>query len=51
MYRIVEKRELAPNIKLIEVLASEIAEKAQPGQFVILRVIWKVIIGRIKDGI
>jgi ferredoxin--NADP+ reductase len=38
MYQIVKKRELAPSIKLIEVLAPEIAEKAQPGQFVILRV-------------
>ncbi len=38
MYKIVIKKELAPNIKLIKVLAPEIAEKAQPGQFVILRV-------------
>jgi ferredoxin--NADP+ reductase len=35
---IVVKKELAPNIKLIEVNSPEIAEKAQPGQFVILRV-------------
>jgi ferredoxin--NADP+ reductase len=38
MYHVVAKKELAPNIKLIEVSAPEIAEKAQPGQFVILRV-------------
>ncbi|MEM0011013.1 MAG: sulfide/dihydroorotate dehydrogenase-like FAD/NAD-binding protein, partial [Candidatus Bathyarchaeia archaeon] len=38
MYKIVEKRELAPGIKLIKVLAPEIAKKAKAGQFVILRV-------------
>ncbi|MEM2994695.1 MAG: sulfide/dihydroorotate dehydrogenase-like FAD/NAD-binding protein [Candidatus Bathyarchaeia archaeon] len=38
MHKIVKKRELAPNIKLVEISAPEIAEKAQPGQFVILRV-------------
>lgn len=38
MYRIVKKKELAPNIKMIEVLAPHVAEKAQPGQFVIVRV-------------
>jgi len=38
MYQIVAKKELAPNIKLVEIWAPEIAEKAQPGQFVILRV-------------
>jgi ferredoxin--NADP+ reductase len=36
VYEIVAKRELAPKIKLFEVKAPEIAEKAQPGQFVIL---------------
>jgi ferredoxin--NADP+ reductase len=34
MYKIISKRELAPNIKLFEVYAPEIAEKAKPGQFV-----------------
>lgn len=38
MNEIVAKKELAPNIKLIEVNSPEIAEKAHPGQFVILRV-------------
>jgi ferredoxin--NADP+ reductase len=38
MYNIVTKKELAPKIKLLEVHAPEIAEKAQAGQFVILRV-------------
>lgn len=38
MYKIVAKRELAPKIKSLEICAPEIAEKAQAGQFVILRV-------------
>ena len=38
MYKIIEKREIAPSIKLFKVFAPEIAKKAQPGQFVILRV-------------
>jgi ferredoxin--NADP+ reductase len=38
MYKIVKKLELATGIKMMEILAPEIAEKAQPGQFVILRV-------------
>ena len=36
MYEIVSKRELAPRIKLFEVYASEMAEKARPGQFIII---------------
>jgi ferredoxin--NADP+ reductase len=36
MYEIIAKRELAPKIKLFEVHAPEIAEKARPGQFIIL---------------
>jgi len=36
MYKILTKKELAPKIKLFEVHAPEIAEKARPGQFVIL---------------
>ena len=36
MYRILAKRELAPKIKLFEVCAPEMAEKARPGQFIIL---------------
>jgi len=36
MYEIVTKKELAPKIKLFEVKAPDIAEKAQPGQFIIL---------------
>jgi ferredoxin--NADP+ reductase len=36
VYKIISKRELAPKIKLFEVYAPEIAEKAKPGQFVIL---------------
>lgn len=38
MYRILEKRELATNTKLLKVSAPTIAEKAQAGQFVIVRV-------------
>ena len=36
MYKIVTKKELAPKIKLFEVYAPQIAEKAKPGQFLIL---------------
>lgn len=38
MYEIVQKEVLAPKIKLFKVLAPEIAKKAQPGQFIILRI-------------
>jgi len=36
MYEILSKTELAPKIKLFEVSAAEMAEKARPGQFLIL---------------
>src|SRR3972149_6544786 len=36
MYKIVTKKELAPKIKLLEVHAPAIAEKAKAGQFVIV---------------
>ncbi|HQA08511.1 MAG TPA: sulfide/dihydroorotate dehydrogenase-like FAD/NAD-binding protein [Syntrophomonadaceae bacterium] len=38
MFEIVKKQVLAQSIKLWEVLAPEIAAKAQPGQFVIVRI-------------
>ncbi len=38
MYKILKKIELAPEVKLIEVYAPMIAQKAKPGQFIILRV-------------
>jgi ferredoxin--NADP+ reductase len=38
VFDIVKKQVLAPSIKLFEVYAPEIAAKAQPGQFVILRI-------------
>lgn len=38
MYKIVTKRELVPHINLFEFEAKEVAEKAKPGQFVILRI-------------
>jgi ferredoxin--NADP+ reductase len=36
MYEILRAKELAPKIKLFEVYAPEIAEKARPGQFIIV---------------
>jgi ferredoxin--NADP+ reductase len=38
MYRIIAKERLAENIHLLEVEAPEVAKKAQPGQFVAVRV-------------
>lgn len=38
MYEIIRKEELAPAIKLFEIKAPWVARKAQPGQFIILRV-------------
>jgi ferredoxin--NADP+ reductase len=38
MYKIVEKKHLAPKIKLLRIVAPEIANKAKAGQFVIVRV-------------
>ena len=38
MFEIVKKRELNPTVTLMEVFAPFIARKAQPGQFIILRV-------------
>ncbi len=38
MYRILKKRELAENVDEFVVEASEIAKKAEPGQFVIVRI-------------
>ncbi len=38
MYRIVEKTETAPNTSLIKVEAPAVANKAQPGQFIVLMV-------------
>jgi len=36
MYKILANKELAPKIKLFEVYAPEMAEKAKPGQFIIV---------------
>lgn len=36
MYKILVNRELAPKIKLFEVFAPDVADKAKPGQFIIL---------------
>jgi len=38
LFEIILKKQLAPNVKLIEVKTPLIAKKALPGQFVILRV-------------
>ncbi|MDD4189043.1 MAG: sulfide/dihydroorotate dehydrogenase-like FAD/NAD-binding protein [Eubacteriales bacterium] len=38
MYKIMKKRVLNPTVKLMEIYAPLIAAKAQPGQFIILRV-------------
>ncbi|MDE6273404.1 MAG: sulfide/dihydroorotate dehydrogenase-like FAD/NAD-binding protein [Muribaculaceae bacterium] len=38
MYKITRRRELAPNITEMKVLAPRVAESAKPGQFVIVRV-------------
>jgi len=38
MYKILAKRDLAPQIKLFKIYAPDISEKAKAGQFVILRV-------------
>ena len=38
MYKIVKKKSLNPTVTLMEIDAPLIAKKAQPGQFIILRV-------------
>jgi len=38
MYKVLKTVELAPKIKLLEVNAPEVAKKAKPGQFVIIRI-------------
>ena len=38
MYRIIKKRVLNPTVTLMEIEAPTVARKAEPGQFIILRV-------------
>lgn len=38
MYKILEKKELAPSIFMMKILAPRVAKAAMPGQFIILRV-------------
>ena len=38
MYKIVEKKELNPTVTLMKIAAPAVAKKAEPGQFIILRV-------------
>ncbi len=35
---IVNKKELAPNVKLFDIYAPDIAKKCMPGNFIILRI-------------
>lgn len=38
MYKIVEKKEIAPNIFLMDIEAPRVAKSAEPGQFIIVRI-------------
>ena len=38
MFKIIKKRTLNPSVKLMEIYAPYVAKKANPGQFIILRV-------------
>jgi len=38
MYKIVEKKEIAPNIFLMDIEAPRVAKSAKPGQFIIVRI-------------
>ena len=38
MYKILKRRELNPTVTLMEIEAPAVAKKAEPGQFIILRV-------------
>lgn len=38
MFKIIDRQDLAPNVHLFKVEAPEVAKKAQPGQFVIVRI-------------
>jgi len=38
MYKVIAKQDLAPQTKLFKIHAPEVAEKAKPGQFVIVRI-------------
>ncbi len=38
MYKILERQDLCPNIHLFKVAAPDVAKKAQPGQFVVIRI-------------
>ena len=38
MYRIITKKELNPTVTMMDIEAPLVARKAQPGQFIILRV-------------
>jgi ferredoxin--NADP+ reductase len=38
MYKVLAKQDLAPQTKLFKIHAPDIAEKAKPGQFVIVRI-------------
>ena len=38
MYEILKKEELSPHVYAMEIAAPRVAKKAEPGQFIILRV-------------
>ena len=38
MYKILQKQDLVPNIHLFKFEAPAVAKKAQPGQFVVIRI-------------
>ena len=38
MYKILDRQDLAPMVHLFKINAPEVAKKAQPGQFVIVRI-------------
>ena len=38
MYEIINKKSLNPTVTLMEIMAPLVAAKAEPGQFIILRV-------------
>ena len=38
MFKILKKEELSPNVYAMEIDAPRVAKKAEPGQFIVLRV-------------
>ena len=38
MYKVLQKQDLVPNVHLFKIAAPDVAKKAQPGQFVVIRI-------------